>query len=66
MVETRLLSAWEDAYGNYTRALTRTDGYFKAPEAGKYRFYLACDDFCKTWFAAEKWDKTRTEDYTMN
>jgi len=22
-------------------------GYFKAPETGKYRFYIACDDNCK-------------------
>ena len=48
VVETKLLSAWDDAYGNYTRAFTHAKGWFKAPEAGKYRFYLACNDFCKT------------------
>ena len=46
VVETKLLSAWEDAYANYTRAVTFSQGWFKAPEAGNYRFYLACDDFC--------------------
>ena len=24
-------------------------GWFKAPETGNYRFYEACDDWCKIW-----------------
>ena len=65
LVETRLLTAWDDAFGNYTRALTHAKGWFKAPEAGRYRFYLACDDFCKTEISNEKFDKTKTDAYTM-
>ena len=66
VVETKLMTSWEDTYGNYTRLQTHTKGWFKAPEAGNYRFYLACDDFCKIQFAGEKFDKTRTDPYTMN
>lgn len=29
-----------------TRAGWIMDGWFKAPETGKYRFYIACDDVC--------------------
>jgi len=65
VVETKLLSAWEDAYGNYTRAVTYAQGWFKAPEAGKYRFFLACNNFCDTKVSVEKFDKTRTDPYTM-
>lgn len=65
--ETKLLSAWEDAYGNYTRAGTHAKGWFKAPEAGKYRFYMACDDWCKLKFSDTKWDKaTATDKYTLS
>jgi hypothetical protein len=65
VVETKLLTAWDDAYGNYTRAFTHAKGWFKAPEAGKYRFYLACDNFCKVLLSEEKYDKTKTDAYTM-
>jgi len=65
VVETRLLTAWEDAYGNYTRAMTLTSGWFKAPAAGKYRFYLACDDFCKTSLSTTKWSKSKSDAYAM-
>jgi len=66
VVETKLLSAWEDAYGNYTKAMTHTNGWFKAPAAGKYRFYLACDDWCRTWLSSTKWDKSKNDAYTMD
>ena len=64
-VETKLLTTWDDAYGNYTRAATYTKGWFKAPEAGKYRFYLSCDEFCKTLISTTKFDKTKEDAYAM-
>jgi len=66
VVETNLLTSWEDYYGNYTRAATSTKGWFKAPEAGKYRFYSACDDQCRTWLSSTKWDKAKKDEYKMD
>lgn len=66
VVETKLMTVFEDNYGNYTRAATHTNGWFKAPETGNYRFYTSCDDFCKVWFnSVDKFDGTKTDAYTM-
>ena len=65
VVETKVLTAWEDSYGNYTRAGTHSKGWFKAPEAGKYRFYIACDDWCKMKMGTTKFAKeTAADKYT--
>jgi len=52
VVKTKLMTVFEDDYGNYTNAATSTKGWFKAPETGRYRFYIACDDTCKLWLDA--------------
>jgi hypothetical protein len=46
VVETKLLTAFENSYNNYTRAGTVTKGWFKAPATGNYRFFISCDDAC--------------------
>jgi len=50
VVETKLLTAFENSYNNYTRAGTVSKGWFKAPAAGNYRFFMSCDDACKLLF----------------
>ena len=66
VVETKVLTAWEDMFGNYTRAGTQSKGWFKAPEAGKYRFYTTCDDWCKVKVGTEKFQKaTAADKYTV-
>ena len=47
VVETKLLTAFENSYNNYTRAGTTNKGWFKAPAAGNYRFFMSCDSACK-------------------
>ena len=44
--ETKVLTAFENSFSNYTRAGTYTKGWFKAPETGNYKFYMSCDDAC--------------------
>ena len=57
-VETKLLTAFENSYSNYTRAATVTKGWFKAPAAGNYRFYLSCNDACQLFLdSTNKWDE---------
>jgi hypothetical protein len=46
IVETKLLTAFENSYNNYTRAGTVSKGWFKAPATGNYRFYISCDNAC--------------------
>ena len=62
VVETKVLTAWEDTYRNYTRAGTYTKGWFKAPEAGKYRFYTAADDWIKVKMGTQKFAKATAAD----
>lgn len=58
VVETKLLTAFENTYGNYTRAGTKSKGWFKAPAAGNYRFYISCDDACRLYIdSTNKFDK---------
>ena len=47
IVETKLLTAFEQTFNNYTRAGTVTKGWFKAPATGRYKFYISCDDACQ-------------------
>lgn len=49
VTETKLLTGFENTFNNYTRAGTNTKGWFKAPAAGNYRFYISCDDNCQFW-----------------
>jgi hypothetical protein len=49
VVETKLLTAFENSYNNYTRAGTNTKGWFRAPAAGNYKFYMSCDNACQLW-----------------
>lgn len=59
VVETKLLTAFENSYSNYTRAGTSAKGWFRAPAAGNYRFYMSCDDACQLFFdATNKWDRS--------
>lgn len=59
VVETKLLTAFENSYSNYTRAGTVTKGWFKAPATGNYKFYMSCDDACKLWIdSTNKFDKS--------
>ena len=58
VVETKLLTAFENSYSNYTRAGTVSKGWFKAPAAGNYRFFMSCDDACKLLIdTTNKYDK---------
>lgn len=66
VVEKKVLTGFEAAYNNYTKAATHTQGWFKAPETGNYRFYMSCDDFCKVWLNdVDKFDGTKTDAYDM-
>ena len=47
VVETKLLTAMENAHNNYTRAGVSNKGWFKAPAAGNYKFYMSCDSACQ-------------------
>ena len=59
VVETKLLTAFENSYSNYTRAGTVTKGWFKAPATGNYKFYMSCDDACRLWLdSTSKFDKS--------
>ena len=58
IVETKLLTAMENTYGNYTRAGVTNKGWFKAPAAGNYKFYMSCDDFCQLFLDQTKFNKT--------
>ena len=59
IVETKLLTAFENSYSNYTRAGTIANGWFRAPAAGNYRFLMSCDDACQLFIdATNKWDKS--------
>ena len=59
VVETKLLTAFENSYNNYTRAGTLSKGWFKAPATGNYKFYISCDDACRLYLdAANKFDKS--------
>ena len=58
VVETKLLTAFEQSYNNYTRAGTITKGWFRAPATGNYRFYMSCDDACNLWLDSNKFDKS--------
>ena len=33
------------------------DGWFKAPDSGEYRFYMACDDHCRLWLDQNPFDE---------
>ena len=65
VTKTSLMTSWEDNYNDIKRALKQTKGWFKAPEAGDFRFYLSCDDFCKVWLGKTKWSKAKSDAYTM-
>ena len=43
VVETKLQTAFENSYNNYTRAGSVSNGWFKAPATGNYKFYMSCD-----------------------
>ena len=59
VVETKLQTAFENSYKNYTRAGAVSNGWFKAPATGNYRFYMSCDDACKVWLdSTNKFDKS--------
>ena len=45
-VEENLQTAFENNYNNYTRASTLSQGWFRAPATGNYRFYMSCDNAC--------------------
>ena len=45
--ETRLLTAMENRADVHTDAGLVSNGWFKAPETGRFRFYISCDDACK-------------------
>ncbi len=41
------------------------EGFFKAPQTGKYRFYITCDDVCKLEFdAANPYDEASPPTYS--
>ena len=58
VVETKLLTAFEQSYSNYTRAGTLAKGWFRAPATGNFKFYMSCDDACKLFLDANKFDKS--------
>ena len=59
VVETKLQTAFENSYNNYTRAGAVSNGWFKAPATGNYRFYMSCDNACKVWLdSTNKFDKS--------
>ena len=59
IVETKLQTAFENSYSNYTRAGTNSKGWFRAPATGNYRFYIACDDACQLFIdETNKWDRS--------
>ena len=47
IVEAKLMTSFETLVDEVERAGYIMDGWFKAPETGRYRFYLACDDVCQ-------------------
>ena len=47
LVEESLQLVFEMPTDLSSKAGWAYDGYFKAPETGEYRFYLACDDECQ-------------------
>jgi len=44
---TRLLTTMENYYSEADNYAMTNRGWFKAPETGRYRFYISCDDACK-------------------
>lgn len=66
VVETKLMTAFENSYSNYTRAGTTTSGWFKAPATGNYRFFISCDDACRLYLDANnKFDKDAPVEPTL-
>ena len=45
--ETNLLTAFEHMKDAYDNDGIISTGWFKAPETGRYRFYVSCNDACK-------------------
>lgn len=57
--ETGLLTGFETQKNHLYTDGVEASGWFKAPAAGRYRFYMSCDDKCELTFdATNKFDKT--------
>jgi len=65
VVETKLLTAFENSYSNYTRAGTVTKGWFKAPATGNYTFSMSCNEACNLFIdSTNKFDKSAPQEPT--
>jgi len=64
--ELKVLTAFENSYNNYTRAGTFTQGWFKAPETGNFKFYISCDDYCRlNMDSSSPWNKAAPQEPTL-
>jgi len=54
VVETKLLTGFENSYGNYSRAAADAKGWFKAPETGRYKFHTSCYNYCRLYMDETK------------
>ena len=64
VVETKLLTGFENSYGNYSRLGTDAQGWFKAPETGKYKFHMSCNNYCRLFMDETKYTAPSTDAVT--